>query len=91
MGDTNAEISESFFVNLDNPTGGAVITDFQGQGIIRNDDQLAEGVSGDRFFAPDVDAGFYTPSASEIAEILDIIPKSELAGADGVAFLIEPS
>jgi predicted extracellular nuclease len=37
-GDTAAELNETFFVNLTNPTGGAVIADAQGQGTITNDD-----------------------------------------------------
>ena len=90
IGDTDAEISENFFVNLSRATGGAVINDGQAQGTIRNDDQLPEGVESDRFFAPEVDASFYTPTAAERAEILAIIPESELAGADGLAFLFEP-
>ena len=91
IGDTRPEVSESFFVNLSRPTGGAVINDGQAQGIIRNDDQLPVGVEGDRFFAPDVDASFYSPTAAERAEILEIIPELELAGADGLAFLFEPT
>ena len=90
IGDTRPEVSESFFVNLSRPTGGAVINDGQAQGTIVNDDQLPVGVEGDRFFAPDVDASFYTPTAAERAEILSIIPELELAGADGLAFLFEP-
>ena len=89
-GDTRAEVSEVFNVSLRNPTGDAVITDGLALGTIQNDDQLPAGVESDRFFAPDVDASFYTPSASEIAEILDIIPVLELEGADGIAFLLEP-
>ena len=37
-GDTKFEINESFAVNLTNPTGGAVIADAQGIGVIGNDD-----------------------------------------------------
>ncbi|MCW5759543.1 MAG: hypothetical protein KIS90_07230, partial [Phenylobacterium sp.] len=37
-GDTTSEPDETFFVNLTNPTGGAVIGDAQGQGTIANDD-----------------------------------------------------
>jgi large repetitive protein len=37
-GDTVAEPDETFFVDLSNPTGGAVITDGRGDGTIRNDD-----------------------------------------------------
>ncbi|MBL8555420.1 MAG: endonuclease/exonuclease/phosphatase family protein [Phenylobacterium sp.] len=37
-GDTASEPDETFFVNLTNPTGGAVIADAQGQGTIANDD-----------------------------------------------------
>ena len=91
IGDTRPEVSESFSVNLSRPTGGAVINDGQAQGTIVNDDQLPVGVESDRFFAPEVDASFYTPTAAERAEILAIIPELELAGADGLAFLFEPT
>ena len=37
-GDTLVEANETFFVNLSNPTNGAVITDGQGLGTINNDD-----------------------------------------------------
>jgi predicted extracellular nuclease len=37
-GDTAVEGNETFFVNLSNPTGGAVVGDGQGQGTINNDD-----------------------------------------------------
>lgn len=37
-GDTTVEPDETFFVNLTNPTGGAVIADAQGIGTIVNDD-----------------------------------------------------
>src|SRR5947208_1164945 len=37
-GDTKFEPDETFFVNLSNPTGGATISDGQGQGTILNDD-----------------------------------------------------
>src|SRR5438094_84363 len=37
-GDTKFEPNETFFVNLSNPTGGATISDGQGQGTIVNDD-----------------------------------------------------
>ncbi|WP_428381880.1 Calx-beta domain-containing protein [Nevskia ramosa] len=37
-GDTTVEPDETFFVNLSNPTGGAVIGDTQGIGTILNDD-----------------------------------------------------
>ena len=37
-GDTTVEPDETFFVNLSNPTGGAVIGDAQGLGTILNDD-----------------------------------------------------
>src|SRR5216110_1009992 len=37
-GDTKFEPDETFFVNLSNPTGGATISDGQGQGTIVNDD-----------------------------------------------------
>ena len=90
IGDTRPEVSENFFVNLSGATGGAVINDGQAQGTIVNDDQLPVGVESDRFFAPDVDASFYTPTAAERADILAIIPELELAGADGLAFLFEP-
>lgn len=57
-GDTSFEGNDTFFVNLTAPTGGATITDGQGQGTITNDDAapvaqlaindvtLAEGNSG---------------------------------------------
>ena len=90
IGDTRAEFSEAFNVGLRNATGGAVITDGLALGIIQNDDQLPAGTASDRFFTPDVDVSFYTPSAAEIADILDIIPALELAEADGIAFLLTP-
>ncbi len=37
-GDTTVEPNETFFVNLANPTGSAVIADGQGLGTITNDD-----------------------------------------------------
>ncbi len=37
-GDTAVEQNETFFVNLSNPTGGAVIADGPGLGTIQNDD-----------------------------------------------------
>lgn len=37
-GDTVVELTENFFVNLTNPTGGATIADNQGTGTITNDD-----------------------------------------------------
>ncbi|WP_293395863.1 Calx-beta domain-containing protein, partial [Nevskia sp.] len=40
-GDTVVEPNETFFVNLSNPTGGAVIGDGQGLGTIQNDDGAA--------------------------------------------------
>jgi len=39
-GDTAVEPTETFFVNLTNPTGGATIADNQGLGTITNDDAL---------------------------------------------------
>lgn len=38
-GDTVKEPNETFFVNLSNPTGGAIISDGQGVGIIIDDDR----------------------------------------------------
>lgn len=43
-GDTAVENNETFFVNLTDPTGGATITDAQGQGTITNDDVGGPGV-----------------------------------------------
>ncbi|TMK94407.1 MAG: calcium-binding protein, partial [Actinobacteria bacterium] len=37
-GDKTPEPNETFFVNLSNPSGNAVIDDPQGDGIIKNDD-----------------------------------------------------
>ena len=37
-GDRTRELNETFFVNLFNPSGNAVIDDPQGQGTIKNDD-----------------------------------------------------
>lgn len=39
IGDTVKEPNETFFVNLSNPTGGAIISDGQGVGIIIDDDR----------------------------------------------------
>ena len=38
-----------------------------------------------------MDASFYTPTAVQKAEILEIIPELALAGADGIAFLLQPT
>jgi hypothetical protein len=43
-GDTKVEADETFFLNLSNPTGGAVILDGQGVGTIKNDDGGAVAV-----------------------------------------------
>lgn len=54
-GDTVVEPSETFFLNLSNPTGGAVLTDGQGQGTIVNDDLTVtriHDVQGSAFFSP---------------------------------------
>ncbi|MEG3166457.1 Calx-beta domain-containing protein [Sphingomonas sp. PB2P19] len=45
LGDTLAEGDETFFLNLTNPTGGAQLSDAQGQAVIRNDDDLPPSVS----------------------------------------------
>ena len=41
IGDTEVEPDETFFVNLDDPTDNAIITDPQGIGTILNDDEAA--------------------------------------------------
>jgi hypothetical protein len=45
LGDTQAESDETFFLNLSNPTGGARLSDPQGQAAIINDDDLPPSVS----------------------------------------------
>ncbi len=42
-GDVTVETNETFFVNLTAPTGGATISDAQGQGTITNDDSPPVG------------------------------------------------
>lgn len=44
QGDTKTESNEIFYVNLDNPTGGASIVDGQAKGTIINDDAQLPGL-----------------------------------------------
>ncbi|MEL7075672.1 MAG: Calx-beta domain-containing protein [Cyanobacteria bacterium J06648_1] len=90
-GDTSSEFSETFDVGLRRATGGAVITDSIGTGIIQNDDQLPVGTRSDRFFAPEVEASFYTPTAAEREEILDLLSDLDIDTTDGIAFFLEPT
>ena len=90
-GDTSSEFSETFDVGLRRATGGAVITDSIGTGIIQNDDQLPVGTRSDRFFAPEVEASFYTPTAAEREEILDLLSDLNIETTDGIAFFLEPT
>ncbi|MEL6911169.1 MAG: Calx-beta domain-containing protein [Cyanobacteria bacterium J06598_4] len=90
-GDTSSEFSETFDVGLRRATGGAVITDSIGTGIIQNDDQLPAGTRSDRFFAPEVEASFYTPTAAEREEILDLLSDLNIETTDGIAFFLEPT
>ncbi|MEO1672247.1 MAG: Calx-beta domain-containing protein [Cyanobacteria bacterium J06631_2] len=90
-GDTRSEFSETFDVGLRRATGGAMITDSLGTGIIQNDDQLPAGTRSDRFFAPEVEASFYTPTAAEREEILDLLSDLNIDTTDGVAFFLEPT
>ncbi|MEO0927681.1 MAG: Calx-beta domain-containing protein [Cyanobacteria bacterium J06643_13] len=90
-GDTSSEFSETFDVGLRRATGGAVITDSIGTGIIQNDDQLPAGTRSDRFFAPEVEASFYTPTAAEREEILDLLSDLDIDTTDGIAFFLEPT
>ncbi|MEL6502479.1 MAG: Calx-beta domain-containing protein, partial [Cyanobacteria bacterium J06623_1] len=91
IGDTSSEFSETFDVGLRRATGGAVITDSIGTGIIQNDDQLPAGTRSDRFFAPEVEASFYTPTAAEREEILDLLSDLNIETTDGIAFFLEPT
>lgn len=75
-GDTTFEGNDTFFVNLTSPTGGASISDGQGQGTITNDDAapdaqlaindvtLAEGNSGTTAFTFTVTRSGNTSGAS---------------------------
>ncbi|MEM6614060.1 MAG: Calx-beta domain-containing protein [Cyanobacteria bacterium P01_C01_bin.72] len=90
-GDTRSEFSETFDVGLRRATGGAVITDSIGTAIIQNDDQLPAGTRSDRFFAPEVEANFYTPTAAEREDILDLLSDLNIDTTDGIAFFIEPT
>jgi hypothetical protein len=57
VGDLQRELHETFFVQISNPSSGAVIVDSLGQGTIRNDDRVggpgaaAPGQEADVLFA----------------------------------------
>ncbi len=52
-GDTVGELSETFFVNLSNPTGFAVVADTSGTGTIVNDDLLyIHQIQGSSYYSP---------------------------------------
>jgi len=65
-GDTAFEPSETFLVNLTNPTGGAVITDAQGEGTIANDDAAGPVV------APWINEFHYDNSGTDVGEFIEI-------------------
>jgi|GEM_PF-5695054 len=57
-GDLKLEVTETFVVNLSNPTGGAVITDNQGLGTITNDDTASLSINDVSVNETNVGAGF---------------------------------
>ena len=82
-GDTDFETNETFFVNLTSATGGAVITDNQGVGVIANDDPepVSEAdIPVYRFFRNDTQTQFYTTSEVERDAVLSDLPQYELEG-----------
>jgi hypothetical protein len=70
-GDTDVELSETFFVNLSNATGNATILDAQGRGVIVNDDGTAGGST-----VPNACANSVTANFSQV--------EVTTAGSDGV-------
>ena len=68
--DTQPENDETFFVNLSNPTGNAVIRDNRGVGLISDDDVNAEGDIVFRLLNPDVGVHFYTTDVAERDEFI---------------------
>ncbi len=68
--DTQPENDETFFVNLVNPTGNAVIRDNQGVGLISNDDISREGDTVFRLLNPEVGVHFYTTDVAERDEFI---------------------
>ncbi|MCC0175687.1 hypothetical protein I4641_01675 [Waterburya agarophytonicola K14] len=84
-GDNNPETNETFFVNLNEASGAAVITDNQGVGIIQNDDLLGDAATVYRFFNPEVGVHFYTASQDERDNVIDNLPQYEFEGASYIA------
>ena len=68
--DIQPENDETFFVNLRNATGNAVIRDNQGTGLISNDDINAEGDTVFRLLNPEVGVHFYTTDVEERDEFI---------------------
>ena len=68
--DTLPEDDETFFVNLSNPTGNAVINDNQGVGLISNDDVTREGDPVFRLLNPNIGVHFYTTDVAEVDEFV---------------------
>ena len=68
--DTQPENDETFFVNLANPTGNAVIRNNRGVGLIVDDDVSREGDTVFRLLNLEVGVHFYTTDAAERDEFI---------------------
>ena len=68
--DTQPEEDETFFVNLANPTGNAVIRDNRGVGLVIDDDVSREGDTVFRLLNPEVGVHFYTTDVAERDEFI---------------------
>ena len=86
-GDTDQEESETFFVNLSDATGAAVIQDGQGLGVIQNDDLLGATSTVYRFFNPNVGVHFYTASEAERDAVLE---NNDQYNFEGPSYLTAP-
>lgn len=75
-GDAVDEPNETFFVNLFNATGGAILVDAQGMGTITNDDVAGPAV------APWINEFHYDNSGADVGEFIEIggLAGTNLAG-----------
>ena len=85
-GDTVSELSETFVVNLSNPTNNAIFADAQGQGTIVNDDlTLISQIQGDSYYSPLLRASGVT--GFNIASSTTVTVQAIVTAIDGVGNL----
>lgn len=90
-GDTDAELNETFSLDLTNATGGATITDATGTGTISNDDfafTKIHDIQGSAFFSPILAAegisSFNVASTATVTVRAVVTALDSFAGSDGV-------